>query len=268
MKSLRHLFGILLVGGLLFLLVGCSKSDYPRPTREYYVNDYANMWTSSLKHFLIHENNRLYEDVDDDGNEVGAQVVFASFVAKNEAEEANYRGVGGVDIFNQWRIGKDDLGVLVLFIYREVGEGEIATKELSGLPVIITGRQMAIYFTASEIDQVLATAMTTDYPFEIQVMQLFCEILNILYVKLYDYGSFTYTMEELEDLYYNYTGDDYGSSLEMEILYYLFSGYSSLEEKLWGIIPVALVFLFSGGLAITRGGGGSSGGTGFFRRRR
>ena len=185
MKSLRHLFGILLVGGLLFLLVGCSKSDYPRPTREYYVNDYANMWTSSLKNFLIHENNRLYEDVDDEGNQVGAQVVFASFVAKDDAEEANYFGVGGTDIFNQWRIGNNDLGVLDLFIYHEVDQGGVTTKVLTeSSPRIITGRQMTQYLTASEINQIIPTAMDTDYPFEIQVMQLFCEILNILYVEL------------------------------------------------------------------------------------
>ena len=82
---------------------------------------------------MIHENERLYDDVDDDGNKPGAQIVYATFVVKTVEEEANLRGMGGVDLFNEWRIGKNDLGVLVLFIYMEKEEGDAKTKALQGI---------------------------------------------------------------------------------------------------------------------------------------
>ncbi|MDD4213064.1 MAG: TPM domain-containing protein [Bacilli bacterium] len=263
-------FTILLVIGLLVLLVGCSKSEYPRPTKEYYVNDYANMFSDSLKDFIITQNEILYSDTNDEGEEVGCQIVFATLVVKDEAEDAHLRNIGRTILFNQWRIGKNDLGMLVLFIYQEVEQEGVTYKELTGLPTVTTGGQLEAYITPSAISQIIANTLEVDTIYEVGIMHMLCEFLDIIYRDLYDYpnGLEDYTVEDLEDVYFNYTGDPYGNTIEMTILYYLFSSYSSIEEKILGLIPVALVLLFSGGLVINRGGGGISFGAGFFRRRR
>ncbi len=259
---------IIIILSLIGFLVSCSRREFPRPTKEFYVNDFANVFSSSLKHFLIHENERLYDDVDDDGNKPGAQIVYATFVVKTVEEEANLRGMGGVDLFNEWRIGKNDLGVLVLFIYMEKEEGDAKTKSLTGHPVILTGYQLDQYLVPSKIDQILASTLETDEVYEIGIMHLMCEILSIIYVDIYGYNSFDYDMEQLEDIYYNYHGTDYGDSISMSLIFYLLSGHSTLGEKLLSLLPFALVFIISGGLVFNKGGGGLSGGTGFFRRRR
>lgn len=267
MRYLRFTsLGLILV--LLVFSVGCSKREYPRPTKEFYVNDFANIFSSSLKNFIIHENERLYEDVDNDGNKPGAQIVFATFAVDTVEEEAALRGMGGIDLFNEWRIGKDDLGVLVIFIYQKTAEGEETILSPTGLPVIITGYQLDQYLVPSLINQILARTIEVDDNFEIGVMHLMCEILNEIYIKIYGYSSFDYDMDLLEEVYNNYQGSDYGVATPMNLIFYLLSPYSTISEKILGVLPFALVFLLSGGLMYNRGGGGSSGGTGFFRRKR
>ena len=72
------------------------------------------------------------------------------------------------------------------------------------------------------------STLETDEVYEIGIMHLMCEILSIIYVDIYGYNSFDYDMEQLEDIYYNYHGTDYGDSISMSLIFYLLSGHSTL----------------------------------------
>jgi hypothetical protein len=81
-------FIILLVLSVIGLS-GCSKDEYPRSTRHFYVNDYAIILYGATKKRIILEGEALYEETKglDDG---GAQLVITTFEVNTSDEIAGY----------------------------------------------------------------------------------------------------------------------------------------------------------------------------------
>ena len=116
-RSLRNkIVLIMMISSLLLILFGCKKDEYPRPTNQYYVNDYANILYQATRSSITREGERLYR-VTQDENDGGAQLVVATFVVENLSEIANYNKT---DIYRQWKIGDNDMGVLVLLFLKKV----------------------------------------------------------------------------------------------------------------------------------------------------
>jgi uncharacterized protein len=102
----------------LFELSACNNDsrEYPKPSREFYVNDYANAFHPLTKDLIVIGGEDLYEDTKDIEVIGGTQIVFASFLVESVDDITRYNKT---DIFREWKIGKNDMGILVLFYFTE-----------------------------------------------------------------------------------------------------------------------------------------------------
>ena len=265
---LKKISVLLCISFLTLMLFACTKDEYPRPTNQYYVNDYANILYKATRLSITREGERLY-DVTQDEEDGGAQLVIATFEVENLAEIAEY---DKTEIFRQWEIGKNDMGLLVLLFF--VGE---TVDEINYLTLVETqievGYRMEQYLTPTQLGQIVDTTLYSDEwdDLDLAVMNMVYELLSAIYIDCYDYESFNYDMEVYEQyLIDNPDQEDDDSHIPLTWILYLLSPFASSSDRLGAIIPL-IVFLVLGGGGIVmknRGGGGSSGGMGIFRRRR
>ncbi len=269
-RSLRNkIVLIMMISSLLLILFGCKKDEYPRPTNQYYVNDYANILYQATRSSITREGERLYR-VTQDENDGGAQLVVATFVVENLSEIANYNKT---DIYRQWKIGDNDMGVLVLLFFEESKINDIDYLELVETQIEV-GYRMEQYLTPSQLGMIVDETLLSDEwndELDMGVMHMVYELLSAIYIDCYDYESFNYDMEVYEDyllLHPDVEGDD--SHVPLSWILYLISPFASSGERFSAILPFIIFFIIGGGGLIVKnkGGGGSSGGMGIFRRRR
>ena len=121
MNKIAKLFNILLLASFLFVLSACQKDEYPRPTDAYYINDFANILYEATRDSIRREGERLYDWTQDE-TDGGSQLVIATFEVETLDEVANY---DKTDLYRQWRIGDDDMGILVILFFVPFVEDEI-----------------------------------------------------------------------------------------------------------------------------------------------
>lgn len=249
----------------LLFASACTKKYYPNATNEFYVNDFAYAYHPATSEVIVLEGERLYEETKDIETIGGAQIVFATFIVENIEEVANYNRT---DIFRQWEIGKNDMGILVLMFFSESEKDGIEYIYLEETQIEV-GYRMEQYFTAVKQGQLLDDTIYSDTyeDLDMKIAYLYYEMISLVYEEVYvdNYGSFTYDMEDFKYRMDNYipSNDNVNIGLIAWILL-LFAGTNK-----WYIIIPAAFLLFGGGLRFrrNRGGGGSSGGYGIFRRR-
>jgi len=102
-KSIK-IFIAILVLALMLTTVVHAKVDIPEATAEFYVNDFANVFTSSEKARLMDKAITLSDEHD------GIQVVITTIKSLdgNSVEDYSY------EMYNQYGIGKNDMGLLIL----------------------------------------------------------------------------------------------------------------------------------------------------------
>lgn len=265
----QKLILLIMISSLLLILFGCKKNEYPRPTNQYYVNDYADILYQATRHSITSEGERLYE-VSKDEKDGGAQLVLATFVVEDISAIAKY---DKTEIFRQWKIGKNDMGLLVLLFFTEETIDEIDYLTLVETQIEV-GYRMEQYLTPTQLGLIVDETLLSDEwenDLDMGVMHMVYELLSAIYIDCYGYESFNYDMEDYRDYLINnpdVSGDD--SHLPLGLLFYLISPFASSSDRLGAIIPIIVfVILGGGGLVVkNRGGGGSSGGMGIFRRRR
>lgn len=239
-----------------------SDGLYPEPTEEFYVNDFADKLVPAVESTIIREGERLFEEVSDDGLISGVQIVFATFAVESESKIAEYNIT---DIYNQWGVGTNDMGILVVYFY--VGDEDKPEELVLSEVYIFTGLTMEMYLSPIESGNILDETIMTDMDESMATAQLLYEMLDVVYVEVFEYESFNYDMDEYQ--YYLDTYDEYGNydNLWGWIIYVVLSPYSVWWEK--GVLLIAgmLIFGVGGGVVKNIGGGGKSGGMGIRRRR-
>lgn len=261
--TIKLILSFCLVIGIIFLS-GCAKKKYPNPTNDFYVNDYANAFHPVTSNAIIIEGERLYDDTKKIDKIGGAQIVFASFIVDNIEEIAAYNRT---EIFRQWKIGKNDMGILVLMFFT-IGVEEDVTYLYLEETQIEAGYRMESYLSAGRMGRLLDETIYGDtyQDLDMKIAYLFYELLTIVYEEVYSdyYDSFTYDMEYFRETMNNYVDDNDQDNWNLiALLLLLFGGANR-----WYIIIPAALFIVGGTLRIrNRGGGGSSGGYGIFRRR-
>jgi len=270
MTKIRPLHGFLLffLVSLLIVITGCSSDPYPRPTKEYYINDYAHTLMNATRSTIVREGERLFDWTKEEENG-GAQIVFATFEVQTLSEIADY---DKTDLFRQWRIGKNDMGILVVMFFMETIVEDVEYLELVETQIEI-GYRMEQYLTPSEAGLIVDTTLYNeewDGFLDMGVAHLLYELLTVVYIEAYGYESFNYDMDLYLDYLINYSETPLDDSIPMSLIFYLLSPYSTLWEKISAVLPFVIVFFLTGsiGFARNKGGGGSSGGMGIFRRRR
>jgi len=254
---------IALLALIVLAFVGCRNKDtYPKPTREFYVNDFADTFLPAVESTIVDEGERLNNEVSEDGSISGVQIVFATFVVENELDIASYNLT---DIYRQWEIGKDDMGMLVVYFY--VGD----ESDSSSLKLVETrieiGYAMEVYLSPIEAGNILDDTIWIDEDESIGTVHLLYELLSVVYMDVFEYDSFNYDMNVYQDYLDTYV--EYGDydTLWGWMIYVVLSPYASWWEK--GILVVIGLVVFGlGGRTVKNiGGGGRSGGMGIRRRR-
>jgi len=191
----KKLFNLILFVLLLFVLSACQKDEYPRPTNAYYINDFANILYEATRDSIRREGERLY-DLSQDETDGGSQLVIATFEVETVDDIANY---DKTDLYRQWRIGDDDMGVLVILFFVPFVEDEITYLELVETQVEV-GYRMEQYLTPSQLGIIIDSTLYSDedYELDIGVMHMVYELLSAIYIDIYDYESFDYDLEVFE----------------------------------------------------------------------
>lgn len=265
----KRIFFVLLISGLSLILFGCAKNEYPRPTNQYYINDYANILYQATRSSITREGERLYE-VTQDEVDGGAQLVVATFVVEDISKVATY---DKTEIFRQWEIGKNDMGLLVLLFFTEETIEEIDYLTLVETQIEV-GYRMEQYVTPAQLGQIVDSTLLSgqwDDNLDMGVMHMVYELLSAIYIDAYDYETFNYDMDVYEEyLISNPDVEDDDSHIPLSWILYLLSPFATSTDRWNAIVPfIIFVLLGGGGLFIkNKGGGGSSGGMGIFRRRR
>lgn len=263
----KKLTSIVLVLLFVLLLASCKNDGFPRPTKEYYVNDYANALFMKTRQQIVYEGEMLYDDTKHIKTNGGAQIVVATFIIDELSEIDTFDSTG---LFRSWKIGKNDMGLLIILFFTEYEENDIDYTEFAGV-IIEMGYRMEQYMTPSKVNMLLEDSIFSeewDWFIDVGLMEFIYLVENDLLVNVYDMEGFTYDMEVFYEYLVNGPAVDFQRSIEMDIFYYLLSPYASIWEKAAVVIPLVLILFGTGYKFIgNRGGGGSSGGFRIRRRR-
>jgi hypothetical protein len=265
----RLVLSILFLLGLILTLSACKeKEEYPRPSNAFYINDYAMILDVATRDSIRREGERLYE-ISQDETDGGSQIVVATFEVESEADIANY---DITEIYRQWGIGDDDMGLLILMFFERYEEDDIEYLRLLEPIQVEVGYRMEQYLSPTQLGQILDNTIYTDTYMDLDMatMHMFYEFISAIYIDAYGYESFNYDMDEYQ-VYLDSNPDvEVDDSIPMSIIFYLISPFSSWSEKLSILLPYLIFMILGGGglfVAKNVGGGGSSGGMGIRRRR-
>lgn len=257
-------FIFIVISILLVTLFACSKNVYPKPTKEFYVNDFADQWIPATENSILGESKRLFETTEGE-NEGGTQIVFVSFKVDDMSEIASYNKT---DLYREWKIGENDMGILVLFFYQT----DPLDKDLANLKEvqIEVGYRMEQFITPGMLialvdDTIYHPMWEGQEP--MAIANFLYEVMTLVYVNIYDYDAFNYDM----DVYQNYL-DTYDDSFDDTLISILIALLFQSDSNSWLsiLITFGIVVLLGGSFSFARhkGAGGSSGGAGIFRRKK
>lgn len=260
-KGIRPLLLLLVVGVVIAaIFIFRSQAKYPRPTREFYVNDYAEQLSDAAEAMIIFEATQMYE-ISQDYDDGGTQVVIATFSVESESEILEK--YDPTEIYRQWGIGKRDMGALILLYF--VGEDEVIGR-------IEPGYRMEPTLLPEEQDRYIAEALDGEADISRGAVHLLYLVLSDIYGEVYELeyeDPIDDKMEEYDFFALDYVPSDSDySSLQMSYLMYLFSPFSSWGLRISSGIMALILFGLGGGFVRVVGAGGRSGGFGIFRRRR
>ena len=137
MNKLFKLLSLICSLSLVLCFTAAAKPNYPTPTNEFFVNDFANVLTESDETEIFSKAENLY-------NACKAQVVVVTVNSLDGEEIEDY----SIGLAREWGIGdKDkDSGILLLL---SVGDREVRIEVGSGLegalPDSKTGRILDTY---------------------------------------------------------------------------------------------------------------------------
>lgn len=243
--------------GLTFVLLLSSCKDKIKPTKEFYVNDFANAWLEASKSTILRENTRLY-DYTKDTDLGGTQIVFTSFLVESFDDIANY---DRTELYRDFKIGGNDMGILVLFFYKE-SENYLELIQVE----YELGYRMEQFIPVGKMNDIINETLIDPlyYSPAMALAHYLYELLTIIYVDIYEYSSFNYDMDNYALYLENYTYD--GNQGVISTVLALF-GEGRISFTV--LVSFLLIVIFGGSFTIikNKGAGGRSGGAGSFRRK-
>ncbi len=247
---------------LTLTLVSCQKSSLPKPYNQFYVNDYADALMTYTEREIVSYNRYLYETYGE------IQIVYVTFLINDEKDIDKY---DKTELFRSFKIGKNDMGLLVILYFSKDDTSEYESKQLEAYAIEI-GYNLEPYLPIPSLSNLIEENLYHEDNYDIpdlMVMRLNYELLNHFYVNLYEETPIVYDME----VYFDELLDaPYLPQDEQQSQFVLFYLISSLFTGSFSPFTFLLIALFGGlstfGLIKLKGGGGSSGGIGLFKRRR
>jgi uncharacterized protein len=260
-KYLTQSIYLIVISFFLVTLFACQKDETLNPTKEFYVNDFADAWSPATKNTILGESERLFDETEGIG-EGGTQLVFTSILVENIEDIRTY---DKTEIYRDWEIGENDMGILVLFFYQN-DESSQTLREIQ----IEVGYRMEQFITPGKL--IALTDNTINNPVYVDqepmaIAHFLYEILTLIYVDIYDYESFNYDMDQ-----YQVYLETYEENEDDPLIALLIALFISSDNDSWLtiLITIGIVALLGGSFSFARhkGAGGSSGGAGIFRRKK
>jgi uncharacterized protein len=240
---------------IILMLLGCKKDNLPEPTKNFYVNDYADALMTYTEVEIASYNRYLYEELGE------VQIVYATFLIENDDEMLK---VDKTALYRKWGIGKNDKGLLVMLFYKQTYIDDIESRELVGYGYEV-GYHLEYLFTPIYMNNTLKILFSDEYYgiADMTVVHLNFELLNRVYTLVYDMTPIDYNLDEYFDELLNAPYIPPDDSPDGWDLLYILGNYPVIYAVLFGVLTIG------GGLFFKiRGGGGSSGGAGLFKKRR
>lgn len=226
--------------GLSFFLLGCERQQTFNPTEHFYINDYADVLEDATIVNIANEGQRLFNSTDDIMHP-GTLLVVNTIIDDDETDlDAN-----DVDILmNHWSIDNKGMGVIINIYFRYQGDTlELYKSEYAISPLFDTfmnPQQMNFIINRTLYHSNWEDTNQIDLP----IMHMYYEMLEFIYVNIYDYVNFTYDMNIFELYLNSYDGDDPVYKTPMNFMSYMFFQIGLHNKILWiafGIFVILIV---------------------------
>lgn len=185
----------------LTMVASCNETNTLKPTNEFYINDNAKALLNSTKWTIFAYSDELYKDSSADEYKEkmigGSQVVVLTL--------ANQDGINITEIFNDWGIGKNDMGLLLVLYFDKNGD-ELIYNSLD----VEIGVKMSEYLSAFEasiiVDEYFNNPKISATDIDLRLISLYFGFMEFIYLNVYEYSSYNYDsfINEYLDSQYEY----------------------------------------------------------------
>lgn len=243
--------------GIYYLVLALLPKDNTLPSREYYVNDYANVFSSASKDYYLTKSEEVFSRTE--GSDIGGlQIVVASYCIDNLSEiDGRYNKT---DLFRKWKIGENDMGLLFVYYYQADAAGSIELKKVS----TEIGYRLTSYLTATAMGEILDESFANVSDEETAQAHAYAAVLSHVLPDAYQIAVTPFDDARFQDYEIHYDGPAYAPSEPIDRLTYAFQEGGFWDQ--FGIPALILgLVLLGDGYAFVSGAGGSSGGAGVSR---
>ena len=198
------------------LLSSCQSTRMIRPTKHFYVNDYAEVLSDATIINITREGERLFKDTDTYING-GTKIIINTILFTNETDLDQY---DAQDLLNRWAVNNDGMGLIINLYFTKTNDQLTLSYERFAVSPKLE-QFIPIEQIRFAIDKTLYLSNWDESVIDLPIMHMFYELLETVYMQVYDYISFTYDME-IYELYLNsYQGDEDIYRIEMSYFEYL-----------------------------------------------
>lgn len=188
---------------LTLLLSACQGTSVVRPTKHFYINDYANVLSDATVINITREGERLFRDTDSYING-GTILIINTILYTNETDLDAF---DEETLMNTWSVNYGSMGLIInLYFTNENDQLTLSYEKFSVSPKL--QQYIAVEQLRFIIDKTLYLSNWDESVIDLPIMHMYYELLETVYMQVYDYISFTYDMS-IYELYLNsYQGDE------------------------------------------------------------
>lgn len=212
------------------------------------MNDYADVLEDATILNIANEGKRLFTNTDDMMHP-GTILIVNTFIDDGETDlEANE-----VDkLMNQWSIDNNGMGLIINIYFRYTGNTlELYQTDYAISPLFET--YMNDYQMNFIINRTIYHSNWEDTTqIDLPIMHMYYELLEFIYVNIYDYVNFTYDMNVFEIYLNNYESDDEVFHLPMGFIQYMFFQVGIHNPILWIAFGIFMILVICFAYLIVR----------------
>jgi hypothetical protein len=252
---------VLLALGVYYLVLYFYPVDWSNPSKEYYVADYAGVFSSASHDHFLRQSHRVADLTED--SELGClQIVTAAYAYPEGTSDYQDKTA----LFRKWEIGENDMGLLLLYSYRVKPDGTLSLFQKE----VEVGYRLSAYLTAgflgaeSDADFAKVSQNSDQSDLECAQAAFLRGILAHVLPEAYQITVNPFDKEAYQDYLISYDGEAYPPSVPLSQWDYVFAFTGNLFWA-WGCPLLFVAVLLTGDGLFALGRGGSSGGGGIRR---
>lgn len=248
LKQIKTLWILITFIALSFFLFACESKNTINPTEHFYINDYAGVLENATILNIENEGTRLFNNTDDLMHP-GTILIVNTFINDGEIDlEANKVD----DLMTRWSIDNNGMGVIVNIYFRYNGTTlELYQSDYAVSPsfeIFMNDYQMNFIINRTLYHSNWDDTNQIDLP----IMHMYYELLEYIYVNIYDYVNFTYDMNVFELYLNSYEGDDKVYTTPMSFIHFMFYQIGIHNQILWIAFGIFIILVICMSFLIIR----------------